>query len=160
MALNIDPEITSFLKRNHVAVLATSNKETGTPHAATIFYATDSQTNLYFLTKEDTAKSKNLTTNPRAAIVVYEAEMLRTAQISGSVSKVDDPAMMEKALRIMAKFSKQTAQTDQPPISKLDAGEYILYRLTPQSIRLGDYKYGSRNFIFEIATPAEESLDY
>jgi nitroimidazol reductase NimA-like FMN-containing flavoprotein (pyridoxamine 5'-phosphate oxidase superfamily) len=160
MALNIDPEITSFLKRNHVGVLATSNKETGTPHAATIFYATDSQTNLYFLTKEDTAKSKNLTTNPRAAIVVYEAEMLRTAQISGSVSKVDDPAMMEKALRIMAKFSKQTAQTDQTPISKLDAGEYILYRLTPQSIRLGDYKYGSRNFIFEIATPAEESLDY
>jgi hypothetical protein len=31
--------------------------------------------------------------------------------------------------------------------------------LTPQAIRLGDYKYGAKNFIFDVATPAEESLE-
>lgn len=36
-----NPNIANFLKRNHIAVLATANKETGQPYATTIYYATD-----------------------------------------------------------------------------------------------------------------------
>jgi nitroimidazol reductase NimA-like FMN-containing flavoprotein (pyridoxamine 5'-phosphate oxidase superfamily) len=159
MLANVSPDIINFLKNNHVAVLATANKETATPHAASVFFATDSQLNLYFLTKENTTKSKNLATNPQAAMVIYEAEILKTAQILGTVSPVKNDAMMQKALRIMAKYSKQVSGTQTTPISKLDAGDYILYALTPQSIRLGDYKYGSDSLIFDLATPVEESLE-
>jgi nitroimidazol reductase NimA-like FMN-containing flavoprotein (pyridoxamine 5'-phosphate oxidase superfamily) len=154
-----NPHITEFLKRNHIAVLATASKVTAHPHAATIFYAIDSHLNIYFLTKEKTTKSHNLSANPWAALVVYEADTQRTAQITGTVDKVEDKEMMERAKPLMAKFSKQTSGTDETPISKLEAGEYVLYKLTPQSIRLGEYRYGTRADLFDIATPAEESLE-
>lgn len=154
-----NPNIAAFLKRNHIAVLATANKETAAPHAATIYYATDSQMNIFFVTKEGTTKSKNIVSNPQAAIAIYEATTQTGAQITGSVSRVEDSAMLEKALRIMARYSYQTAQTEETPISKLKAGSYILYKIWPQTIRLGEFKYGPRSQIFDTATPAEESLD-
>ena len=159
MSLNASSDLVDFLKRNHIAVIASANKEGARPHAAVVFYATDSKMNLYFLTKKDTTKSRNIETNPQASAVIFEPELLRTAQIYGSISRVEDQSMMDKAKRIMAKYASQTAGTGITPISKLNAGEEILYRLTPQSIRLGDYKYGADNYIFDIATPAAESLE-
>lgn len=154
-----NPHISSFLKRNHIAVLATTFKGSNTPHAAVVYYATDSQMNLFIITKAKTTKSKNLDSNPQAALAIYEAATQATAQIHALVSRVEDPVMMQKALRLMSKYSSETAQTGETPISKLDAGDYILYKLWPQSIRLAEYKYGVRNDIFDIATPTEESLE-
>ncbi|MBX4199281.1 pyridoxamine 5'-phosphate oxidase family protein [Candidatus Saccharibacteria bacterium] len=154
-----NPNIASFLKRNHIAVIATANKETGAPHAAAVYYATDSQMNIFFVTKEDTTKSKNLTANPQVALAIYEAAVQATAQITGTVTRVEDPVMLQKALRIMSKHARETAKTDEAPYSKLNAGQYVLYKIWPQTIRLGEYKYGPHNQIFDIATPAEESLE-
>lgn len=159
MLANIDPDIVAFLNNNHIAVLATASPQSGSPHAATVFYTTDSSMNIYFLTKQDTTKSKNLQANPQAALVVYDAPTLRTAQITAQAEPIKNPAIAQKALGIMSKYSRQTAGTSQPPIAKLDAGDYILYKLVPQTIRLADYKYGAKSTIFNIATPAEESLD-
>jgi nitroimidazol reductase NimA-like FMN-containing flavoprotein (pyridoxamine 5'-phosphate oxidase superfamily) len=153
-----NPDITQFLKRNHVGVLATAALQGAQPHAAAVYYATDSSLNIYFLTKDKTTKSRNLESNPQAAVVIYEAETQRTAQIQGLVNKVEDKTMMEKALPLMSRFSKQTAGTEDTPISKLEAGEYVLYRLVPQFIRVGEYKYGTKNDLFEVAAPSEESL--
>src|SRR5436305_539933 len=114
-----NPDIADFLKRNHIAVLATADKQSAAPHAAVVFYATDSHLNIYFLTKAKTAKSRNLETNPLAAMAIFEAGTQRTAQIQGSVNKVEDKTMMERALPLMSKFSMQTAGTDQTPISRL-----------------------------------------
>jgi len=154
-----NPNIEAFLKRNHIAVLATADKQTAQPHAATIYYMTDSQMNIYFLTKDGTMKSKNIEGNPYASIAIYEAETQTTAQISGPINKVEDSAMMEKAMSLASKYSKETSGTDETPISKLYAGNYVLYRLWPQFIRLGEYKFGPRGQIFDTATPAEESLE-
>ena len=153
-----NPNIASFLKRNHIAVLATANRETGEPHAATVYYATDSQMNVFFFTKQETKKNKNLTSNPRAALAIYEAATQSTAQISGPVTAVNDPDIIEKAHRLMKKYSKETAQSEDTPLSKLYAGDYILYKVWPQIIRLGEYKYGPAGEIFDTATPAEELL--
>lgn len=154
---NVD--ISNFLRRNHIAVLATADRQTGQPYAAAVFYAIDSHLNIYFLTKDKTTKSRNLTLNPLAALAVYEPDTQRTAQIMGQVNKVNDKDMLDKALPLMSKISKHTSGTETTPISRLEAGEYILYRLAPQSIRLGDYKYGVKDEIFETANPAEESLE-
>jgi len=154
-----NPNITNFLKANHIAVLATADKTSAAPHAATIFYATDSKMNIFFVTKENTAKNRNLTGNPQAAIAIYDGAKQETAQIFGPVSKVDDPAMMGKALRIMTKYSVATSGSEEIPISKIDAGQYVLYKLSPQSIRLAEYKYGPKNDIFDVAVPPGESLE-
>jgi uncharacterized protein YhbP (UPF0306 family) len=154
-----NPHVASFLKRNHIAVLATTFKDSNTPHAAVVYYATDSKLNLFIVTKEKTTKSKNLDSNLQAAVVIFEADTQATAQIHALVSRVEDQTMMEKALRIMSKYSTQTAGTAETPISKLESGSYVLYKLWPQSIRLAEYKYGVPDEIFDIATPTEESLE-
>lgn len=154
-----NPNIANFLKRNHIAVLATADKQTAEPHAATIYYGTDSQMNILFLTKEKTKKNLNIVSNPQVAIAIYEADTQITAQISGPVERIDDQTLKDKAIRVMAKYSLATAHTDQTPLSKLSAGDYVLYKLWPQTIKLGEYKYGPRSQIFDIATPSEESLE-
>jgi uncharacterized protein YhbP (UPF0306 family) len=154
-----NPNIESFLKRNHIAVLATADKSTAMPQAAAVYYATDSKMNLFFLTKDGTAKAKNLVANPYAAVVIFEADTQTTAQISGPVSKVEDPVMVAKAQKVMAKYSNATAGTEETPVSKLYAGNYVLFKLWPQNIRLGEYKYGVKFHLFDTATPTEESLE-
>ncbi len=158
MLKNSNPDIQAFFKEHQVAVLATASKNDSRPHAAAVFYESDSYLNLYFLTKERTIKSGNLDSNPFAAMVIYDASMLSTAQVTGQVNRVNDPDMMAKALRIMSRHSKEVSGSAETPVSKLDAGGYVLYRLTPTSIRLADYKYGGEQ-IFEVAVPAEEQLD-
>lgn len=154
-----NPHIANFLKQHHIGVLATADKEAAMPHAAVVFYATDSHLNIYFLTKKETSKSRNLQVNPWAAFTVYEEDTQRTAQIQGMVSEVLASDMMERAKPLFAKFSKQTSGSEDTPISKLNSGDYVLYCLAPQSIRLAEYRYGVKNDMFDVATPAEESLD-
>jgi general stress protein 26 len=154
-----NPNIAGFLKRNHIAVLATADHQTAEPHAATIYYATDSQMNIFFLTKVKTKKSINLAGNPKAALAIYQAETQETLQITGPVTVVDNPAMMTKAMSLMSKYAQQTAGTEQTPIARLYAGEYILYKIWPQHIRLGEFKYGPEGQVFDNATPAEELLE-
>ena len=158
MLTNSNPDIQAFFKGHQVAVLATSSKNDSRPHAAAVFYESDTYLNLFFVTKERTVKSSNLDANPFAAMVIYDAPMLRTAQITGQVSRVEDPDMKARALRIMSRHSEKVSGSGDTPASKLDAGEYVLYRLTPSSIRLADYKYGGEQ-IFEVAVPSEEQLD-
>jgi hypothetical protein len=59
----------------------------------------------------------------------------------------------------MSDFSEQTAKTNPILLSKIDAGEYVLYRLTPDFIRLAEYRYGVYNEIFDVAMPTGESLE-
>jgi len=153
-----NPNIYAFMKKNHIAVLATATKD-GKPYAATVYYATDSKLNVFFVTKDRTQKSRILTENPRAAVVVYEADTQTTVQISGNVSVVDNPEMLAKALRMMSGYSKETAGTEETPIEKLNSGNYLLYKISPESIRMGEFKYGPRNQLFDVGLPAEDSLE-
>jgi len=154
-----NPDIVSFLKNNHIAVLATANKMTAVPHAAAIYYGTNSKLDVFFLSKESTTKSKNLADNPQATIVIYEATTQKTAQIYGPVEIVDDSNMMERVKSLMSKYSEETAGTSEIPLSKIDGGEYVLYKLTPQSVRLGEYKYGPKGDIFQTAVSPGTPLD-
>ena len=154
-----NPAIADFLSRNHVAVLATAYEKTAVPHAAAIYYTVTSKLDLFFVTKKDTTKSRNLRSNPIAALVIYESSSQTTAQVNGTVQAIDDPEKLKDALAIMAKFSQETAGTPVTPISRLDAGDYVLYELTPQNIRLAGYKYNLKDKIFDVADSIEESIE-
>jgi general stress protein 26 len=153
-----NPKITSFLQRNHTAVLATANKETGQPHGAVVYYTVSSSFHLFFVTKRDTAKSRNIEANPQVAMVIYEADTQSTVQLYGTASSIDDPQKLQSALAMMAGHAKATAQTDALPVDKLNAGDYLLYQVVPRNIRLAEYKYGAGDNIFEVVVPNEPTL--
>ena len=154
-----NPEIAAFLERNHIAVLATAYKDTSAPHAAVIYYTSTSRLNLFFITKSNTQKSRNIVSNPQVALAIYEADSQTTAQINGSAQKIDDPDRLKTAVELMHKYSQATAQTGTLPADRLKAGDYVLYEVTPQSIRMGRYKYAADDQIFTTALPPAESLE-
>lgn len=141
-----------FLTKNHVGVLATASRS-GVPHAAAIYFVTDSDLNFFFITKQDTEKSKNLKDNPQASLAVYDAKTQTTLQVQGEATADDDPQHFMNVFTQILKISMDFSEGASPPATKLKAGEYKLYRLAPKSVRIAEYnkpENGELDDLFEV----------
>ena len=95
--------------------------------------------NLYFVTKEETAKHHNLQENPQAAIALYDESTQSTLQVVGTVQVVRE---MEKFKTLFDKIldaNQEATGAERPPVSKLFAGDYFMYCLSPSSMRLAEF---------------------
>jgi general stress protein 26 len=110
--------LAEFLRTHGIGVLATSSRE-GKPHAATVYLTCDQQFNIYFVTKKDTQKSRNLQENGQAAIAIYDAASQTTVQAEGAAVAVTD---VEQATWIINDIWRIAAHTGsaQPPIARLN----------------------------------------
>jgi len=130
--------IASFLKANHIGILATADK-TGTPQAAAMYYALDDELNIYFITKKGTAKGRNLEQNPLVAFTVYEAASQSTLQVSGTAQQLDDVSAFQRIFKTILVASRITSDSPVPPVTRLNSGEYVAYKIKPQTMRLAQY---------------------
>ena len=130
--------LSSFLSKNQVGVLATVDA-TGKPHAATIYFTFDQQFDIYFITKKDTQKSRNLQHNNRAAIAVYDASSQATVQAEGTVVEVADAKQLEWIFNDIWHTASKTSANSAPPQSQLLAGGYIVYKLAAPSLRMATF---------------------
>lgn len=145
--------IITFLHDHGIGVLATADK-TGAPYASTIYLTHDNDLNIYFLTKTNTQKARNLQHNPQAAIAVYEAEAQKTLQITGQVQELTDGKLEDEVFRRILHIVIDTSNEGIPPIARLKAGSYVIYKLVPVSMRLASFSPpapGRLHEIFEIA---------
>ena len=141
MALKLsdnDPKILEFIKSHSVGVLATADKE-ALPHAATIYFISEQGSLIYFLTKQGTTKHRNLQENPVAALAVSDTPSQTTVQITGAARQVKDPEAIESLLEKITAVAQMTNGGQQPPVTKLDAGEYVAYCLEPKTIRMSEF---------------------
>ncbi|HSX07444.1 MAG TPA: pyridoxamine 5'-phosphate oxidase family protein [Candidatus Saccharimonadales bacterium] len=144
--------ITDFLKLKGVGVLATVDGS-GQPYAATVYVTTDEPLNLYFVTKRDTQKCRNLQANPRAAIAIYDATTQTTVQAEGTVVEVTDARQQEWVFKDIWSRAAQTSPGGVPPITQLIAGGYVVFRLSAPSLRMATFKQvnnGEPADIFEV----------
>jgi general stress protein 26 len=164
MPITISKESTAiakFLDANHTGVLATADKS-GAPHAATIYFATDSKLNIYFLTKEETTKFRNLQSNPQASLAVYEPAKQATVQIQGNVTQLTDLKLLNHLFNRILQTSKETSETNVPPVSRLEAGGYVGFKLIPTTARLAVYTrpdHDALEQLFDVEVAEGESLD-
>jgi len=143
--------IADFLATKGVGVLATSDGA-GKPHAATIYITIDRDLSIYFITKQDTQKCRNLQANPWAAIAVYDAVSQTTVQAEGSVVVVTDAQQLEWIFNDIWKQAAQISPGATPPVAQLMAGSYVVFRLSTPSLRMASFNRpnGSEsNDIFE-----------
>ena len=131
--------LSDFLSTHGVGVLATSAKE-GKPHAATVYLTYDQQLNMYFITKKDTQKSRNLQSNNQAAIVVYDAVTQTTVQAEGKVIEVTDPEQTTWVANDIWRIALSISPTSPPPQTRLIAGGYVVYKLITPSLRMATFK--------------------
>lgn len=130
--------LADFLGKNQVGVLATTDSS-GKPHAATIYITFDRQFNIYFVTKKDTQKSRNLQDNRQAAIAIYDASSQTTVQAEGLVVEVTETEQVEWVFNDIWRIASKTSTSNAPPPSQLAAGKYVVYRLATPSLRMATF---------------------
>jgi general stress protein 26 len=126
--------LSDFLDKNQVGVLATVDS-TGKPHAAAVYFTYDRQFNIYFITKKDTQKHRNLQDNHEAAIAIYDESAQATVQTEGSVTEVTDAKQAEWVFSDIWRIALKTSPNSAPPMTQLDAGAYVVYRLVTPTLR-------------------------
>jgi general stress protein 26 len=144
--------ILEFLRNHNIGVLATVDPN-GEPSAATIYFTVDDELNISFITKTGTKKHDNLIRQNHAMLVVYEASSQTTVEIVAIASAITGASEVQDVFADILKISKSTSGSDVPPISKLNAGKYVGYRLESKEIRMATFvrtKSGDYDTIFEI----------
>jgi nitroimidazol reductase NimA-like FMN-containing flavoprotein (pyridoxamine 5'-phosphate oxidase superfamily) len=146
-------KIYNFLAAHRSGVLATNGPDYA-PQASVIYYDVEKDLTIRFLTKKFTKKSANLQLNPLAALVVYDEPTQTTVQISGEVSDISDMDEVSDVFRKVLRASLHTSSSNVPPISKLNAGEYIVYELVPNDVKMASFlppKTGGHEDLFQSA---------
>ena len=128
-------KIRTFLQQNHLMVMATSSK-VGQPHASTMLYALDESFNLYFSTRVNTQKYKNLSENPNVGIVIGLKDELNI-HIHGEVQVIQDSQEIDKALEVLAKSAVDIGDF-WPPIIQIKGSDYAIFKLIPNWVRALD----------------------
>ncbi len=138
MATISKQDIIDFITIHPLGVVATANSA-GYPHAATVYFLVDTDLEIYFITKEHTLKSMNIEQNPLAAIAINDDKNQQTLQAHGQVEQIHDENLRADLYKKVQELNADTSQSSLPPIAKLMAGDYVLYRLIPKELRLANY---------------------
>jgi len=130
--------IRSFLDDHSVGVLATANKA-AIPYASTIYFVVEDDLSISFLTKEDTAKCRNMRENPNVALAVTDAQSQSTVQIAGTVQEIKDASRIQQLHDKVVTITVSTSSGATPPVMKLDAGELVAFSIQPSFVRLARF---------------------
>ena len=144
-------EIYAFLAAHRSGVLSTVNDQ-NQPHGSVVYFAVEDDDSFTFTTKHDTAKHEHLSKNPNVSLVVYDAASQTTVEISATAAEITDEHEAYLAFSKTVDASWKVSEAGVPPISKVNAGAYVAYRLTPSLIRRATFKdktTGDRN-IFQV----------
>jgi general stress protein 26 len=139
----LSAEAREFLSQNEVGVLSTTDR-TGDVQGATIYYALGSDGNIYMITKGGTAKAHNMLTNHQVALTVFDADQTKTAQIQGYAEIEADVVTKQEIFMQLIRPRNYGDESRMPPITELDAGGFISFRITPTSVKYTDYKKSDR----------------
>lgn len=144
-----------FLKKHKVGVLATVDPN-GEPHAAAIYFNVEDGKSITFMTKTGTKKADNLRHNNHAVLVVYEASSQTTVQLTGTTEEVSDLHEANAIFGQVMNTSTEESNTPVPPISRLQEGDYVAYRLNPAETRMAVFNkpdFGNFQDLFQTETP-------
>ena len=131
-------KITQYIENNPIATLGTISAD-GTPYGAAIYACTGHSQTLYFVTKTETRKYKNLIDRPAVSITVMNQREDSTLQAVGQASVVRDAPTLDMVLKKITR-AHALAEDWLPPISKLRAGSYNIVGVKLTYARLAEFK--------------------
>lgn len=129
-----------FLWSHEVAVLSTVDGG-GNLHGSAVYYASDKNDHIFFVSKENTKKIQNIQKNPQVALTMYDVQTMQTLQVSG-IAHVETDKDMKKLIedRVLRPRLRPNGKTEMPPILYIPAGEYVVVSVKPTAFTFADYK--------------------
>lgn len=120
------------------AVLSTVDAQ-GNPHASVVHFEIDKDENFYILTKKDTQKAKNIMRHHEVALTIHHSHSLKVLYINGHADVVKDPEIFSVAYKQIAKINNYKEGKKLAPITKVNAGDYVVFKITPSASKFDDY---------------------
>jgi len=130
--------ISTFLAEHYSGVVATADTAAN-PHAAVVYYLSQPDFTLSFVTKSETQKYKNIEENKQVSFVIYDEKTQTTLQISGHVVAVEEIEEKRETIRNMTNTSIALSGQLLPPAYKLTAGDYMVLKLIPAVMKMAIY---------------------
>lgn len=118
-------------------ILGTIDKK-GRPYGTAVFMITMAG-QLYFITKTDTQKFKNIGHNPHVSVTNADPAENSSLQVTGKAYVVNDATAIEMVMSKMTKVYARSADW-LPPLVKLRAGPYQVVRIKVEHARLANFK--------------------
>ncbi len=136
-------EAKDFLQAHQAGVLSTADR-TGNVSGAAIYYLLGHNDKLYILTKSDTNKARNIRNRNEVAFTVFDQEKTKTVQVKGTAEVESDMSIRHYVFSELTKPRIYDGEVLTPPLTNIDAGAYVPYRITPTFVQYTDYKKNDR----------------
>lgn len=130
--------IYDFLHANPIGVLSTVSPD-GEPHGVVVYFAVNEQFSLSFLTRSETRKFDNLAHNNHVMLTVCEPQSQAVVQVTGRAYEVTNSRVKDRIAGKILAIGRRVSGNGMPPISKLEAGEFVAFRIIPVQIRMAIY---------------------
>lgn len=130
--------ISTYINNHPLAVLSTVGSD-GAPHGTTLYAGSDEQLNVYFMTKTDTTKARNIDANPAVALTFSGEGHQSTLQMSGRAARVQVPDEHAAAFQILGSL-RHESKDFRLPITKFEAGPYVVFKVDVEYALLSEYE--------------------
>lgn len=131
--------VADFLKKEYLGTVSTVNVE-GKPNAATIYFLTDEDFNIFFLTKKNSHKCKNIETQNEVVLTITDPGKKETLSIHGKASiEPNNSKMIKKMTTFLSGMFNQGEKFDIVlPILEY-AGIVATIRIEPYEFSMSSY---------------------
>jgi len=131
-------KIASYMYDNPIATLGTV-AEDGVPHGAVVYICPDDERHVvYFLTKNETKKYKNIQMRDIVSLTIVNPKQNSTLQATGKAFTVHDSQALDAVTKRMIHANPFASQW-LPPVSKLEAGQYVVVGIKLTHARLAEF---------------------
>lgn len=131
--------IRDYINKNPIATLGTTDTG-GVPHGAIVYTCADTyRPVVYFITKQETAKYRNLKEREHVSLTIVNPSENSTLQAGGRAFEVEDAVTIDEVMKTIA-LQHDSAKDWLPPIAKLRAGAYVIIGIELTHARLAHYK--------------------
>jgi general stress protein 26 len=125
-----------FITGHRAAALATVS-QAGLPHVATVFCLTDAKLNIYFMTRTEARKYRNLAAQPAVAMSFTDEATMATVQVSGTAVRIDNIDLELEWLYKLVSLRYSEALQLPPSMQQFDqehTAELAVIKVTPAEL--------------------------
>lgn len=137
-------KVMRYIDEHPIVVLGTLD-DYNRPYGAVVYAVSgdhNSRMHIYFLTKDDTAKYRNLRARPAVSVTSYDEGDISELQAQGHAEVERNPRVIDTVMKHLTRAHSHAAEW-LPPIAKLRAGNYVMIGITLTQARLGEFKGAS-----------------
>ncbi len=136
---------TEFIASHPLAVLSINQKHHA-PYSAAVFITSDESLNLSFVTKTETTKYSAICIDNRVTVTSYDLDEQQMLQANGKATEISNDAGLAKDLFDQVAKAKLTKDPNWiPPIVKLQAGEYAVFKIGIEWMRIVSFSSSLSN---------------